>query len=227
MNRLTRITSILIQLQSKKIVTAKEIAERFEISLRTVYRDIKTLQEAGVPISSENGVGYFIVEGYHLPPVSVTEEEANALIISEHFIQKQGDISLAKNFDSLLFKIKSILKNFQKEHIEFLENRIEHFVKGEIYESHWLSTIQKAISNKNILTITYLSIYKKEYTTRKIEPLAVYFTNNAWIVIAYCQLRKELREFRLDRISKLLNMDTAFQNHLDFSLKKYFESFQT
>lgn len=227
MNRLTRITSILIQLQSKKIVTAKEIAERFEISLRTVYRDIRTLQEAGVPISSENGVGYFIVEGYHLPPVSVTEEEANALIISEQFMQKQGDISLAKNFDSLLFKIKSILKNFQKEHIEFLENRIEHFVKGEIYESNWLSAIQKAISNKNILTITYLSIYKEEYTTRKIEPLAVYFTNNAWIVIAYCQLRKELREFRLDRISKLLNRDTTFKDHSNFSLKKYFESFQT
>lgn len=61
MNRLTRITATLIQLQSKNIVTAKEIAERFEVSLRTVYRDIKTLQEAGVPIGSENGVGYFIV----------------------------------------------------------------------------------------------------------------------------------------------------------------------
>jgi len=81
MNRLTRITSILTQLQSKKVITAKKIADRFEISLRTVYRDIKTLQGAGVPIGSENGMGYFIVDGYSLPPIMITEEEANALII--------------------------------------------------------------------------------------------------------------------------------------------------
>lgn len=88
MNRLTRITTILIQLQSKKIVTAKEIADRFEISLRTVYRDIKMLQDAGVPIGSENGIGYFIVSGYSLPPIMITEEEANALIVSEKLMLK-------------------------------------------------------------------------------------------------------------------------------------------
>ena len=73
MDRLTRLTTILIQLQSKRIVVAKEIADRFGISLRTVYRDIKTLQEAGVPIASKNGKGYFLVSGYHLPPVMLTE----------------------------------------------------------------------------------------------------------------------------------------------------------
>ena len=87
MNRLTRITAILTQLQSKRVVTAREIAERFDISLRTVYRDIKTLQDSGVPIGSENGVGYFIVDGFRLPPISLTEEEANSLIILETFIK--------------------------------------------------------------------------------------------------------------------------------------------
>ena len=129
MNRLTRITAILIQLQSKKVVTAKEIAERFEISLRTVYRDIRTLQEAGVPISSENGVGYFIVDGYRLPPISLTEEDANSLIVSEVFIKNQGDKSLSKNFNSLLIKIKATLKNFQKENVELLSTRTLNFRK--------------------------------------------------------------------------------------------------
>ncbi|WP_298503499.1 HTH domain-containing protein [uncultured Maribacter sp.] len=124
MNRLTRLTSILIQLQSKKVIVAKDIAERFEISLRTVYRDIKTLQDAGIPIGSENGIGYFLVEGFSLPPIMITEEEANALIISEKLIENQGDSSLRKDFSSLLFKIKAALRTLQKENIELLEKRI-------------------------------------------------------------------------------------------------------
>jgi len=103
MDRLTRLTSILIQLQSKKIIVAKEIANRFEISLRTVYRDIKTLQDAGVPISSENGTGYFLVSRYHLPPIMLNEKEVNTLVIAEKLIQNQGDNSLQNDFSSLLF----------------------------------------------------------------------------------------------------------------------------
>lgn len=80
MNRINRVTSILIQLQSKKIIPAKEIAQRFNISLRTVYRDIRTLEEAGIPIGSEAGKGYFLVEGFLLPPVMFTAAEVGALI---------------------------------------------------------------------------------------------------------------------------------------------------
>ncbi|MBC6409491.1 MAG: YafY family transcriptional regulator [Ekhidna sp.] len=225
MNRLTRITAILIQLQSKKIVTAKEIAERFEVSLRTVYRDIKTLQNAGVPIGSENGVGYFIVEGDRLPPISLTEEEANSLIISEVFIKEQGDRSLSKNFNSLLIKIKATLKKFQKENIELLSKRTFSFNKGEIIESNWLSDIQKAISSKTQLEITYKSRYKEELTNRQIEPQAVYFTNNVWIVIAFCHLRDDMREFRLDRIIYLNTTLEPFEKLSYFNLQEYFEIF--
>lgn len=226
MNRLTRITATLIQLQSKKIVTAKEIAQRFEVSLRTVYRDIKTLQEAGVPIGSENGVGYFIVDGYRLAPISLTEEEANSLIISEIFIEQQGDKSLSKNFSSLLIKIRATLKNFQKENIELLSTRTFSFNKGGIIESNWLSDIQKAISSKIQLEIDYKSLYKEELTNRKIEPQALYFTNNTWIVIAFCHLRDELREFRLDRIIKLNTTFVPFEKLHNFNLQEYFKSFQ-
>ena len=227
MNRLTRITAIQIQLQSKKMVTAKEIAERFDISLRTVYRDIKTLQDAGVPIGSEIGVGYFIVDGYRLPPISLTEEEANSLIISETFIKNQGDKSLSKNFESLLIKIKATLKNFQKENIELLSTRTLNFTKDKIIESNWLSDIQKTISDKIQLEINYKSLYKEELTIRKIEPQAVYFTNNTWIVIAFCHLREDLREFRLDRIIKLKTTMVSFEKMHNFNLKEYFENFQT
>ncbi|MCW5518120.1 helix-turn-helix transcriptional regulator [Muriicola sp. Z0-33] len=226
MNRLTRITSILIQLQSKKIVIAREIADRFDISLRTVYRDIKTLQDAGVPIGSENGLGYFIVDGYRLPPVSLTEEEANTLIISEELIKQQGDKSFNSNYSALLIKIKSTLKNFQKEKLELLENRTFSFVKDKIIESNWLSEIQKAISNSSLLEIEYHSIYNEKITVRRIEPMAVYFTNSVWLVISFCQLRNELREFRLDRIIRVKLTQETFKSNTEFSLQKYFRNFQ-
>ncbi|WP_116770058.1 helix-turn-helix transcriptional regulator [Maribacter litoralis] len=224
MKRLTRITAVLIQLQSKRIVTAKEIAERFEISLRTVYRDIKTLQDSGVPIGSENGVGYFIVDGFRLPPISLTEEEANSLIISETFIKKQGDKSLAKNYDSLIIKIKATLKNFQKENLALLSTRTLNFTKDKINESNWLSDIQKSISNKIQLEINYRSLYKEELTLRKIEPQAIYYTNNTWIVIAFCHLRDELREFRLDRILKLNTTMISFEKMHSFNFQEYIEN---
>jgi predicted DNA-binding transcriptional regulator YafY len=79
-NRFDRIVAILIQLQSKKIVKAQELSKRFDVSLRTIYRDIRTLEVAGVPIYSEAGVGYSLVEGYRLPPVMFTREEAESFI---------------------------------------------------------------------------------------------------------------------------------------------------
>ncbi len=222
MNRLTRITSILIHLQSKKVVTAKEIANRFEISLRTVYRDIKTLQESGVPIGSENGIGYFIVEGYSLPPIMITQEEANALIVSEKLILNQGDTSLKKDFNSLLFKIKSVLRNFEKDNITKLDNRVIPSTTKETFESNSLSVIQKAISNTVVVQIKYHSFYKDEITLRKIEPLGIYFTEKAWVVVAYCRLRKDVREFRLDRVIESNTTSQNFDYQEDFNLSNYF-----
>lgn len=227
MNRLTRITAILIQLQSKRIVKAKEIAERFEISLRTVYRDVKTLQDAGVPIGSENGVGYFIVDGYRLPPISLTEEEANALIIVEELIKKQGDKSIDKNLNSIIIKVKATLKSFQKDDIELLSSRTFSLHNQNYTESSWLSEIQKSILRKQILKINYHSISKEQTTIRGIEPLSVYFTSQSWVLIAFCHLRNDLREFRLDRIIKLTNTQTPFSIDIPFSLENYFEKIQS
>ena len=112
MNRINRVTSILIQLQSK-IIPAKEIAQRFNISLRTVYRDIRTLEEAGIPIGSEAGKGYFLVE-LLLPPVMFTAAEVGALITAGKFLNCHGDESFIKDFDSAMYKIKSILKHGEK-----------------------------------------------------------------------------------------------------------------
>ncbi len=223
MNRINRITAILTQLQSKRIVTAKSIAERFNISLRTVYRDIKTLQEAGVPIGSENGVGYFIVDGYKLPPVMFTEEEANALITAEKLVLQKKEASLTKNYVSALIKIKSVLRNSQKDKVELLERRIGADAKYTFSPtSNYLEKIQKAIIETIVLKIEYQSLYKNEFTKRNIKPLAFYFTENDWVVIAHCNLRNALREFRLDKIKKLQFTEEHFTDYTNFNLQEYF-----
>jgi predicted DNA-binding transcriptional regulator YafY len=226
MNKINRITAILIQLQSKRIVTAKSIAKRFQVSLRTVYRDIKILQEAGVPIGSENGVGYFIVEGYKLPPVMFTEEEANALITAEKLVYQKKEKSLIDNYTNALIKIKSVLKNTQKDKIELLESRIgaEKKIQPTV-KTDYLAKIQRAITDSLFLNISYLSLYKKETTSRKIKPLAIYFTEKDWILIAYCTLRNALREFRLDKIQSLQLTIENFTDFKDFDMYHYFDQY--
>src|SRR3954466_13308775 len=127
MNRIDRLTAILIQLQTKRVVKAEEVAERFEISLRTVYRDVKALMEAGVPIGSEAGKGYFIVDGYHLPPVMFSQQEASAMLTAWKLVEKMTDVSIRKGYESALLKIKSVLNNAEKDHLENLQSSIEVF----------------------------------------------------------------------------------------------------
>src|SRR6476620_12208113 len=115
MNRIDRLFGIVTQLQSKKYLPAEKIAERFDISVRTVYRDIKALCEQGIPISFEKQRGYFIVQGYFLPPVSFSSEEANALLLLESVASGFSDKSIRNHYSNALNKIKSVLRNGEKE----------------------------------------------------------------------------------------------------------------
>ena len=122
--RLSRLTAILTQLQSKRILTAREIAEKHHVSIRTIYRDIRTLENSGIPIVTEEGKGYSLMQGFNLPPIMFTEKEANALITAEQLILKNKDKSFTEEYQNAVSKIKSILQFSQKEKIEFLAERI-------------------------------------------------------------------------------------------------------
>lgn len=218
MNRIERISSILIQLQSKKIVTAKEIADRFEISLRTVYRDIRALEETGVPISAEAGIGYSILDGYKLPPVQFTLEEATAFLTAEKLIERFTDVGIDRDHKSAMFKIKAILRTSDKKYLETIEEQIQ-VVKNQYLpnlqnDNRFLQQLISAISTKTILEMTYFAIHSEENTTRKIEPIGIFLMVSRWHVIAYCNLRKDYRNFRLDRIRKLVSTSDFFtSNH--------------
>ena len=201
MNRLDRLTSILIQLQSKRLTTAREIAERFEVTSRTIYRDIKTLRLAGVPIGEEEGKGYFLVEGYRLPPVMFTTEEARALLTIGKILNYYTEDSLNQNYKSALLKIKAVLSLPDKDKLEFLNSRIG-FQKPWAPTSLSLDTIQHAITENEKQKIAYQSRGEEQLTERIIQPYAVYFNGAVWSTIAFCELRQEIREFRLDRIKE-------------------------
>ena len=220
--RISRLTAILTQLQSKRILTAKMLAEKYDVSIRTIYRDIRTLEKSGVPIFTEEGKGYSLMEGYQLPPVMFTENEANALITAEQLILKNKDSSLVQNYSLAIQKIKAILRGSQKEKANLLGDRI--YFRDNYEEertSNYLMCIQSAITNFEVIEIEYFSL-EQNLTKRKIEPFALYSTQENWLLIAYCRLRKEFRSFRIDHIKKVQLENENFESH-NMTLQEYFE----
>lgn len=226
MNRIDRLSAILIQLQSKKIVKAQEIADRFEISLRTVYRDIRALEEAGVPVGAEAGVGYFLMEGYNLPPVKFSKEEAGAILMATKLAEKQTDHSIRKHLYDALLKIRAALKVEEKEYLESIENNIEVLHLPEPltktgFPDNFLSDIQAALSQKRVINFDYYANYRDEFTNRDVEPLSLSYYSRHWHLIGYCRLREDLRDFRSDRIMKLRVTDTVFDPSVHKEYKGY------
>ncbi len=214
MNRIDRVTAILIQLQSRNVVKAQDIAERFDISLRTVYRDIRTLEEAGVPLIGEAGIGYSIVTGYRLPPVMFTTEEATAFLTAQKFMEKFTDPSTNQHHNSAMYKIRAVLRDHEKELLENIENHIEihpHQLPFNDDAVHnVMQPIFRSISERKTLSITYTSIHSREMRMRRVEPLGIFYGSDYWHLIAYCQLRLDYRDFRIDRINKISITEDPF-----------------
>lgn len=200
--RLSRLTAILTQLQSRRVVTAPSLAKMYEVNVRTIYRDIKALEESGVPIVTEEGKGYSIMEGYRIPPVMFSEREAFALAIAEHIIAAQKDSSFRKEFGNAIGKIKSVLRNYSKAKMEMLESNL-YVGKNPEKEinSHSLLDIQMAIANQQVIRIHYQA-ENQTVSKRTLEPYLFYYGNNDnWVLCAWCTLRNDFRLFRLDRIT--------------------------
>ncbi|MEN5232611.1 YafY family protein [Sphingobacterium faecium] len=221
--RLSRLTAILTQLQTKRLTKASELAEKFLVTKRTIYRDIKALEMAGVPILVEEGKGYALMEGYRVSPIMFTESEAYALITAEQLILKNKDSSFVKEYSEAINKIKSVLRNNTKDKANLLSDRVLFRINSNNNRtSHFLSTIQLAMTNFKLIKIKYQSSENKQSTERSIEPFAMYSTQENWLLIAYCRLRKDFRAFRIDRILDLFTLNEEFEPH-DMTMQEYFE----
>lgn len=223
MSQLPRLISILTLLKSKRLLTATELSERFDVSIRTIYRDIRKLEEAGVPVITIEGKGYSLMDDYSVAPVQFTEKEANALITAQHLVKQTQDESFITDFTEAMTKVKSVFKTSVLEKSERLNSKIHVFRNyWEDLSSNALSEIQLAITHQKFMEINYQKANDPDVSFRKIEPYTLISTNRKWILIAWCYLRDEYRSFRVDRICHFKVLNEHFEDR-NFILLEYFE----
>lgn len=212
LKKLDRVTAILTQLQSKPVVRAQDLAKKFEVSVRTIYRDVKTLENAGIPIIGEAGSGYSLMEGYKLPPVMFTKEEVLSFITAEKLMQKFLHESLGQHYRNAMEKVRSVLKYSDKNLIENIETQIDVFnyhPKTEDKIRNIIPLVLESIAEKKQLTLEYETVDGR-VSTRTIEVVGVFFEFNYWYIMAFCTLRNDFRQFRVDRILKIFKTQHPF-----------------
>ncbi len=222
--RLSRLVAILTHLQTRRLITSTKLAEKFNVSTRTIYRDLKALEQAGVPILTEDGKGYSLMEGYKIPPIMFSENQANALILAEQLVLKNRDSSLIKDYAEAIDKIKAVLRQTEKDKANLLSLRTK-FAKLDNFEikSDILSSLQNALTNFYLVKFDYINAENKD-SNRTVEPFALINTTESWLLVGYCHLRKEFRYFRLDRIEKLQIQQEKFSPH-KMTLQEFFEKY--
>ena len=222
--RISRLTAIITQLQAKRLVTASELAAKFSVSVRTIYRDIRALEQAGIPIYVEEGKGYSMMEHYRLAPVMFTESEANALIAAAQLVLNNKDSSFITDYLAAIDKIKSVLVESIKDKANLLTERTQFDRINNVERtSSNLSALQFALTNFCLTRIEYINEADK-ITDRTIEPFALLSTRDNWLLVAWCRLRQDFRYFRLDRIRNLEVLSERFTPH-DLTLQAYFDRY--
>ncbi|WP_257658012.1 helix-turn-helix transcriptional regulator [Parapedobacter lycopersici] len=211
MNRIDRLFGILTLLQSKKYLTGERIAERFGISIRTVYRDIRALNEQGIPVGFEPNKGYFVVDGFFLRPVSFSLEEANALLLMENLVTGFADKSIQKHYSSALSKVKAVMRDSQKEKLEYLTISTGfQFPQRLLNEANeHLATLQEAVTARTILDVRYCKADGSE-SNRRVEPVGLIFYAFSWHLIGWCHLREDYRDFKVSRMVHVQNSGMPF-----------------
>lgn len=213
LKRFDRLVAILIQLQSKRIVRSQELAERFGVSLRTIYRDLQTLEKAGVPLYGEAGRGYSLVEGYRLPPVMFTREEASSFLAAEKLMQSFTDKGLGRYFQSAMFKIKSVLRGKEKDWLAALDSQVSVHQRRPTFNEtvpNALELLFESLAEKKQIILSYQPFYAEHPESRTIEPVGLFHENQFWYILGYCHLRQDYRQFRIDRIYRISKSEQAF-----------------
>ena len=206
MRRADRLFQIVQLLRSRRrATTAGHIAERLGISERTVYRDVRDLVLAGTPIDGEAGVGYRIRPGYDLPPLMFDREEIQALVLGARMVRQFGDPALARASDAILSKVAAVvpkdLEPLLSETLLFVPTSI-----GGARSADALLVTREALSARRKMRVKYANA-TGESTERVVRPLGVFFWGRTWTLAAWCELRNDFRNFRLDRVTEPLLLE--------------------
>lgn len=201
MRRADRLFQIVQYLRAGRLLTARTLAERLEVSERTIYRDIADLQASGVPIDGEAGIGYLMRAGYDLPPLMFSHEEMAALTLGARIVRAWGGARMALAAEEALVKIAAVLPE-------------EHRVKqGDMpvyaFDAYMQDTTREHLDRLNadiaasaLVEMDYQDV-NGEPTTRRVEPLGLFYWGKVWTLVGWCRLRNDFRMFRVDRIARL------------------------
>jgi predicted DNA-binding transcriptional regulator YafY len=219
MNRTDRLLGIIIELQAKKWQRAEDLAATFEVTRRTIYRDMLALLETGVPVISVPGQGYSLAEGYFLPPVSFSTDEALLLLLGADSASQNFDAQYQLAAQTAMRKIQGVLPESFRLEVEFLRTSIRMIAdrdSGPVRDI--LSLLRRAIIQSRTIAFDYFSRFGDSPTRRQADPYALIYVSQAWYLVAYCHLRQAIRHFRLDRMNTLTITAKPFARPADFTI---------
>jgi len=218
MRRADRLFQLMLLLQEGKVRTARYLADKLEVSERTIYRDIGDLMGSGIPIDGEAGVGYLLRDEYRLPPLMFNADELKALALGAMMVKAWSDKELGSVTATAIRKIESILPEKLRKEIQLQEIVVPGFQINE-KTSNNLAALRRAIDERMTLQLSYRSL-KDETTERVIWPFLLYFWGNKWTLGAWCELRQDFRSFRVDLMQEAL-LGEAYSPDENRSLQAY------
>ncbi|MEO8395575.1 MAG: YafY family protein [Chloroflexota bacterium] len=222
MNRTDRLLAIVLELQAKGWQRAEDLAARFEISKRTVYRDMEALSESGVPVISMPGQGYSLVEGYFLPPLTFSADEALILTLGGDFMAQSFDAEYRRAAQSAVSKIEAVLSDQLREDVHYLQSSLRFVGENSADASGTLQQIRRALIQRRTVRFDYHARGGEDISgtrsNRDADPYALVNANHRWYMIAYCHLRKDVRGFRIDRISNVEVLRRAFARPAGYNI---------
>ncbi|UUP17533.1 helix-turn-helix transcriptional regulator [Nitratireductor thuwali] len=209
MRRADRLFQIVQHLRGGRLVTARILSERLEVSERTIYRDIADLQSTGVPIDGEAGVGYLMREGFELPPLMFTRDEIVALVAGARMVRAFGGAAMARAAEEALVKIGTVLPEAERERISRTEIHTPDWVISDA-ERLIIDELEKAIEQRRVLRLDYRDEAGRG-TLRDVRPLGLWFWGKVWTLVGWCELRSDFRAFRIDRIAVMSEAGRTFK----------------
>lgn len=219
MRRADRLFQIIQILRHRRVTTAARLAERLQVSERTVYRDIRDLSLSGVPIEGEAGVGYRLGKDFELPPLMFTVDEIQALVLGARMVESWGDELLQRAACSVLEKVEAALPRSERERVHSTALFSLAFHVHPEVRAH-LGQLRHAIGEQRRVTLAYCD-RQGQATARTVRPLGLYFWGSTWTLGAWCELRVDFRNFRLDRIDDIDVLDSTFALEPPVTLADY------
>ncbi|WP_304305481.1 YafY family protein [Pseudacidovorax intermedius] len=210
MRRADRLFQIVQLIRGRRLTTAAFLAGRLEVSERTVYRDIADLQRQGVPLEGEAGIGYRLGQGFDLPPLMFTQDEARALVAAARLAQSWVDPALGDNIDGALGKILSVLPPTARAAAESLALYAPAIALDNVTRVH-LRTLREAVQARRKLWLDYRDEGGKP-SERQVRPLGCFYWGKVWTLAAWCELRQDFRAFRMDRIRDARMLEEGFRD---------------